>query len=188
LYARIHLPVPVDIHSVRAVDLNDAILDPQNHFKNKTTTMVQVLEYRYWDFRKLMFGGEYLNIAPVECEGGLYTNLHIFAEEDQERPDDHTVNGFAALIQLFQFQYPPTLVGAKQAPAMTPDELPIGTTMIEFLDLAPRTRELAFLGREVRQSILHGLPPMIQEIGTHGSPTTCTHIIAMPGDLIHVKS
>jgi len=180
LYARIRLPLPVKIYSVRPLDLSGVVLDPGGHFASKTATMVQVLEYAYQDFRKVMFGSQFLDIAPLQGkDGGMYMSLHVFTEEDQARPNDHTVSGFDAVAQLFNFNCPPVLTTPKQSPLMTAVEVPVGLTLMEFLDLAPRTREVAFIGRKLRQDVLlGGQKPMVAGPGTGSDPATCLLMVS----------
>lgn len=181
LYARIKLPTPKCIHSVLQVNLTGVIEDPGGHFANpKIATMVPVLEYTYDDPRTLLFGCDPLAVAPISYGGRIYSNLHIFAEEDLERVEDHTTAGFSAVAALFEFPCPPRLISLENVPAPTwPDSLPPGTTPLEFMSLALRTQELGYLGRTVRREILHHRPRVIVEVSpVGGNPVTCTPAIS----------
>src|SRR5580658_9504832 len=111
LYARICLPFPIKIHSILQVDLTGAIEDPLGHLPNpKIATMVPVLEYSYDDPRLVLFGSDPLDVAPLYHHGHAYSSLHIFAEEDEERLEDHDIAGFSAVASLFEFPCPPRLI------------------------------------------------------------------------------
>jgi hypothetical protein len=179
IYARFRFPLPVAVHSFRPIDLTDAIVDPLNHFSGPVTSMVQILTYTYQDFRTVRLGGETLDIPPlIGQDGTLYMNLHLFAEEDEVRPLVHTLDGFHALVRMFEFPCPPKLVLAKAGPAMVVEDLIPGTTLTEFQDLAPRTRWLGAIGDNIRQQALRG-QQFLPEIEPQGSdPVTCSPLIS----------
>jgi hypothetical protein len=111
LYARIKLPHPVSVHSYLKVDLTDVIEDPYPHMyrdENGKTwgTLTPVLEYSFCDPRDVSIGADPVNVAPIlsDKHQRWYMNLHIFAEEDLERPESHTSNGFDAIAKLVRFR------------------------------------------------------------------------------------
>jgi hypothetical protein len=184
LYARIKLPHPKCVHSYLKVDLTDVIEDPQPHLcgdgKGKIFgTMTPVLEYSFQDPRDVLFAGDILNVAPIWSDGRWFMNLHIFAEEDLERPEDHTIGGFDAIAKLFDFESAPRLISVSNIPAAKKGKLPPGTTHLEFISLALRTRELGYLGRRVRWQLLNGQDPAIVQVSSvGGDPITCLPLIS----------
>ncbi|HUA62764.1 MAG TPA: hypothetical protein VML19_28665 [Verrucomicrobiae bacterium] len=186
IYARIILPGAATIHSLLQVDLKDVIEDPCDHFRNckGIATMVPVLEYSFKDPRKVALGGERLNVAPIKVRGRWYMNLHIFAEEDVERVDDHTLGGFDAVTALFDFDCAPKLASVANIAPPNPDwrQRPHGTIRAEFSSLSARTRELGFLGRDVRQAFLHQKPALLHTSSVGADPLTCTTVVTQPPD------
>ncbi len=185
LYASIKLPLPDKIHSVLQVDLTDVIEDPCQHLagtsrQRNIATMIPVLEYHFKDSRKLLFGGDPLNVAPIRFGHNSYVNLHIFAEEDIERVSDHTLAGFDAVAGLFEFDCAPRLISLGNIPPATPvGPLPAGTTSLELMSLGLRTLEMGYLGRFVREQILHEHEPVIVRVSPVGiDPITCTPMIS----------
>jgi hypothetical protein len=186
LYARIKLPPPLRVHSYLTVDLTDVIEDPCPHLyrdaKGKITgTLTPVLEYHFRDPRVVLFGGDPLNVAPIYSpkNPGWYMNLHIISEEDLEQPEDHTIGGFDAIAQLFDFESTPRLVSVSNIPPAKKGTLPPGTTHLEFLSLALRTREQGYLGRRVRDQLLSDYDPAIVQVSSVGSsPITCLPLIS----------
>lgn len=186
-YARIKLPSPIQVFSYLTVDLTDVIEDPLGALRRKnqkiTGTMTPVLQYDFCDPRRVLFGCDPLNVAPVwstkDGEEGWYMNLHIFAEEDVEHDESHTISGFDAIAGIFDFESAPRLISVSNIPAPTAGDLPPGTTDIEFISLAVRTREVGFLGRQVRTQLLNGLDPAtIQVSATGGDPVTCLPMVS----------
>ena len=179
IYARYRFPLPAAISSVRPLDLGEVIVDPMSHFPGTISSMVQVLAYRYTDFRKVMLGSEPLDIPPlVGQDNGMYMNLHLFAEEDEMRSTGHTVEGFHALVRMFEFPCPPKLVQTRSGPAIAEHEVLPGTVMFEFFDLAPRTRWLGELADNMRQRAMRGQPPMLDSEPQGTDPATCTPLIS----------
>jgi hypothetical protein len=179
LYARILLPGAAAIHSVLKVDLSGVIEDPAGRLcQTKIATMIPVLEYSFRDPRKVALSGDRLNVAPIkDKDGHWYMNLHIFAEEDLERTDDHTLGGFDAVAALFDFDCPPRLASVANIPVPYWGPRPKGTTKIEFASLALRTRELGYLGRSVREDILKHVPAVVHVSSVGADPLTCTPLI-----------
>ena len=183
LYGRIKLPLPLKIHSVVTVDLSGVIEDPRQHLSpKKIATMVPVLEYEYADPRKILFGCDPLDVAPVFAEDQgkkrAFINLHIFAEEDLERLEDHDIAGFSAVTSLFEFPCPPRLASLDNVPAPVVGTPPPGTTRLEFMSLALRTQELGYLGRFVRRQILHHRKHVMVEVSPVGAdPITCYPVV-----------
>ena len=180
IYATIRLPLPQCIYYMMQVDLTPVLEDPQPLFLpgHKTMAMVPVLVYTFKDFRKILFGGSPLNVAPVEYGGCLYVNLHIFAEEDRKRPDFHTIVGFDKALSLFEIPDPPRIASlANLAPPPLPyNSLPPGTTLIEYADLSERTRESGYLGRVLREELLHGRPfAFTRATAQCKDPASCGH-------------
>ena len=104
----------------------------------------------------------------------LFMNLHIFAEEDAQRPEDHTIGGFDKIASIFDFQSAPRLLSVSNIPPVTKGPRIRGTTPIEFTSLALRTRELGYLGRDVREQLLNGTgPATIRVSSVGGDPITC---------------
>jgi hypothetical protein len=186
VYARIKLPPPLCVHSYLTVDLTDVIEDPYPHLYKGgngriTGTMTPVLEYRFRDPREVLFGGDSLNVAPISIDDQeqWFMNLHIFAEEDIEQPEDHTIGGFDAIAELFDFQSTPRLISVSNIPLPKKGNLPPGTTHLEFLSLALRTRELGYLGRRVRDQLLSDYDPAIVQVSSVGAhPVTCLPLIS----------
>jgi hypothetical protein len=162
IYATIRLPLPQEICYMMQVDLDPVLEDPGQLFApgQKTMAMVPVLVYTFEDFRRILFGGSPLNVSPVEHGDELYVNLHIFAEEDRQRPDFHTIVGFDKALSLFDIPDPPRLASLSGiAPPPLPfSPLPPGTTLIEYADLSERTRDSGYLGRVLREELLYGRP------------------------------
>ncbi len=187
-YARIILPSPIQVFSYLKVNLTDVIEDPlgalqRNSDGTITGTLTPVLQYTFCDPRRVLFGCDPLNVAPVWStkagEQGWYMNLHIFAEEDIEHDESHTISGFDAIAGIFDFESAPRLISVSNIPAPTTGKLPSGTTDIEFISLALRTREVGYLGRQVRTQLLNGLDPAtIQVSSMGGDPVTCLPLVS----------
>jgi hypothetical protein len=179
LYARIRLPHPLQVHSYLTVDLKDVVTDPANQMaKSKTGNMTPVLEYKFSDPRNILFGGEPLNIAPLEVDGRWYMNLHLYAEEDVERPELHTVAGFNQLAELFDFGAPPSIASVTNIPEPVRGKLPKGTSELEFVSLAMRTRELGYLGRQIREQSVTGKPIVVKVSSVGADPITCLQAVS----------
>jgi hypothetical protein len=185
LYATICLPPPAVIYSVLKVDLSGLLEDPLNHIVSSSgpniATLIPVLAYTFQDPHKILFGCEPLNVAPILGSDGVwYVNLHIFAEEDFERDDQHSLDGFDAVAGLFDFPCAPKLASLSNVRApLIPENLPPGTTSLEFTSLALRTRESGYLGRILRREVLHNHPPMILHLSPLGSnPASCLQLIS----------
>jgi hypothetical protein len=187
LYARIKLPPPLRVHSYLTVDLTNVIEDPFPHLHREaagkiTGTLTPVLEYQFSDPRLVLFGGDPLNVAPIYSHQnpGWYMNLHVISEEDLEQPEDHTIGGFDAIAQLFDFESAPRLISVSNIPAPKKAKLlPSGTTYLEFISIALRTRELGYLGRRVRHQFLSGSDPAIVQVSSIGGhPITCLPLIS----------
>jgi hypothetical protein len=177
IYARIRLPLPKAVHSYLKVKLDGVIQDPNEELGSSVGTLTPVLEYSFQDPRDILFGGEPLNVAPLRHRGSWYINLHIFAEEDVEREEDHTIAGFDKLAALFDFAAPPSLVSVSNVPRPEIGDLPCGTTPLEFLTLAVRTRELGYLGRLVRREALENRPLIVHVSSVDGDIVTCLPLV-----------
>jgi len=176
IYARIRLPLPKVVHSYLKVNLADVIHDPLQQFDSSggtVGTLTPVLEYAFQDPRDILFAGQPLNVAPLEYQSRWYINLHVFAEEDVERDDDHTIAGFDKLTSLFDFDAPPTLLAVTNIPQPSRGSLPPGTVPLEFLTLGLRTRELGYLGRLVRDEALDGCPVFVRVSAVDGDVASC---------------
>jgi hypothetical protein len=182
LYARIRLPLPRNVFSYLKVDLSGVLHDPRKHLESVngtfTGTMIPVLEYTFQDPRAILFGREPLNVAPLEHNGTWYMNLHIFAEEDVARLEDHTLAGFGVIASLFDFKAAPVVTSVSSIPPVRKGDLPCGTTALEFLSLALRTRELGYLGRLVRREALEGEPIIVRVSSVGGDPVTCLPLVS----------
>lgn len=181
VYATLKFPTPREIYSRRPVDLTDSLKDDGNVFSSKTVSLVQVLAYSYEDFDLVLFGGQPVQIAPlIMTDGTQFMNLHIFAEEDMEHDDSHTINGFKAVVSLLKIKAPAPQLTDAPAPEdpIAKTDLPPGTTTIEFLDLAPRMTEVGILGRHLRKIQL-GIDDHIQVgLGVGEQPSTCSSVIS----------
>jgi len=99
VYARILLPVPVEIVSMRPTqDPLIADFDPGNLVNNKNPCGVQVLRYKAANL-------DAVQLVPHSAElglnrGNVFLNLHIIAEPDRDLDVDHVRNGFEMALAL----------------------------------------------------------------------------------------
>ena len=176
IFSSLQFPTPVEIFSLRPLDLSDVLQDPAQALSSKTVSIVQVLTYRFDDFDRIKLGNDPIEVDPLQApDGSFFVNLHVWAEEDAEQGVAHAVKGFDAVMGLLDFkQQRPRLTRDKDSMPMTQDKLPPGTTMMEFLDLPVRTKNLAILGRDLRQAALAGGQHLVEGLGTGTKPSTCT--------------
>jgi hypothetical protein len=82
VYARIVLPIPMEILSLRPTEqAYQADVDPQGLMNNRTTCGVQVLRYFAPDLAQVRLDGHTAKLGAHPPTGPKFVNLHIISEE-----------------------------------------------------------------------------------------------------------
>jgi hypothetical protein len=101
VYARIVLPIPMEILSLRPTEqAYQADVDPQGLMNNRTTCGVQVLRYFAPDLAQVRLDGHTAKLGAHPPTGPKFVNLHIISEEDFVATADHPRQGFDRTLHL----------------------------------------------------------------------------------------
>jgi hypothetical protein len=152
VHARLHLPIPAEIYSLKPVEMN-----PREDFEGASRpagtklnlATVQVLSYEIENLQALrLFPHLWEPPADADLE---VTNLHIYSEEDHSKaPQGHAkfaLDRAAALFAGVDLR----LVNEKDVPPLGEDEvLPPATSRFEAEDLAQRMTRLKQQGEMLR--------------------------------------
>jgi hypothetical protein len=187
VYARIVLPTPVEIVSLRPTHhALDADVDPNRLVTGKQPCGLQILRYQAVDLN--LAASDTVSLIPHPAllvahppQAPAFLNLHIFNEEDHEVPDGHAINGFDRTLQLL-----PSLRGAIHLRADTRLELlqrdtfrTWGFTDIETLDTRERQQILGQAGYLWRDG---NAAPSRVIAGVNGSPQDCLQMVSDSGN------
>lgn len=157
VYARIVLPVPAQIVSLRpAATPIIPDIDPGNLFTVQTPCGVQLLRYRarldplgnpdFADVALANHSAELVLNANSQC-----LNLHIFNEEDHNVPQEHAGYGFQKILQLLPNLSTPILVSKFTALSEEIVDHPEwGLAALETADLQERAKTMKQVGLDLR--------------------------------------
>jgi hypothetical protein len=169
VYARIILPTPIEILSLRPTnEPYNAYVDASGVVNGRTTSGLQILRYAADFDKEVKIRPHGARLQTHSIDGKEFLNLHIIAEDDAFVTDpEHSLDGFQKTLQLL-----PGLRGrifitnttSNTSAALDPraaEFLSKGFNIFETLDLVERAETLIQVGENLRLGI-----PALPEPGT----------------------